>query len=299
MCARTVPVLSASRVDWMAAPLGLIAGLGDLPVVIAENAVATGQGVHVLRLKGFEEPRLAGYPGSVVGLGEIGAVISKFRDAGCRDIVFAGIVRRPNFSDLKLDLRGAALLPRVISEARKGDDALLRVLVNEFERSGFNVIGSDQAHASLLAPSGLIGGPAPSDAMLADMKVAARVAAASGALDIGQGCVVCDGLVLAVEAQEGTDEMLRRCAALPETIRGSASARRGVLVKRPKPLQERRIDLPTTGVSTVELASAAGLAGIAVEAGGALMLNRPAMQAKADTLGIFLYGFDPDLGVGT
>ena len=283
----------------MPAPLGLIAGLGDLPVAIAENAVATGQGVHVLRLKGFEEPRLAGYPGSVVGLGEVGAVITRLRDAGCRDLVFAGNVSRPNFSDLKLDLRGAALLPKVLSEARKGDDALLRVLVGEFEKNGFNVIGSEQAHAALLAPAGLIAGPAPSAALLADLEVAARVASASGALDIGQACVVCDGLVLAVEAQEGTDEMLRRCAALPDTIRGTPLARRGVLVKRPKPVQERRIDLPTTGVSTVELAAAAGLAGIGVEAGGALMLNRPAMEAKATSLGLFLYGFSPTLGVGS
>jgi DUF1009 family protein len=283
----------------MPAPLGLIAGLGDLPVAIAENAVATGQGVHVLRLKGFEEPRLAGYPGSVVGLGEVGAVITRLRDAGCRDLVFAGNVSRPNFSDLKLDLRGAALLPKVLSEARKGDDALLRVLVGEFEKNGFTVIGSEQAHAALLAPAGLIAGPAPSAALLEDLAVAARVASASGALDIGQACVVCDGLVLAVEAQEGTDEMLRRCAALPETIRGTALARRGVLVKRPKPVQERRIDLPTTGVSTVELAAAAGLAGIGVEAGGALMLNRAAMQAKATSLGLFLYGFSPTLGIGS
>ncbi len=281
----------------MPAPLGLIAGLGDLPVAIAENAVATGQGVHVLRLKGFEEPRLADYPGSVVGLGEVGAVISRLRAAGCEDLVFAGIVRRPNFSDLKLDLKGAALLPKVLSEARKGDDALLRVLVSEFEKSGFNVIGSDQAHANLLAPAGLIAGAPPSEMSLGDMLVAARVAAASGALDIGQACVVCDGLVLAVEAQEGTDEMLRRCAALPEAIRGRVGARRGVLVKRPKPEQERRIDLPTTGVSTVELAAAAGLAGIGIEAGGALMLNRPAMMETAERLGLFLFGFKPELGL--
>jgi len=282
----------------MTAPLGLIAGLGDLPVAIAENAVSTGQGVHVLRLRGFEEPRLAAYPGSVVGLGEVGAVIARLKAAGCRDLVFAGNVRRPNFADLRLDLRGAALLPRVISQARHGDDALLRVLVDEFERHGFNVIGSEEAHAALLAPAGLIAGAPLSEADRSDLEVAARVAAAIGALDIGQACIVCDGLVLAVEAQEGTDEMLRRCRALPSEIRGSAGARRGVLVKRPKPLQERRIDLPTTGLSTVDLAAAAGLSGIGVEAGGALMLNRPAMEARARELGLFLYGFPPDLGMG-
>lgn len=280
----------------MSTPLGLIAGLGELPVAIAENAVSTGQGVYVLRLKGFEEPRLSHYPGTVVGLGEIGAVMDRLKTAGCQEVVFAGNVSRPDFKNLKLDFKGIALLPKVIAEARKGDDALLRVLVNEFEKNGFRVIGSDAAHASLLAPEGHIAGPQPNARDFQDIDVAARVAAAAGALDIGQGCVVCDGLVLAVEAQEGTDEMLRRCANLPEAIRGNSVDRRGVLVKRPKPVQERRIDLPTTGVSTIELAAAAGLAGIAIEAGGALMLNRAMMEQRARELGIFILGFSADIG---
>jgi UDP-2,3-diacylglucosamine hydrolase len=280
----------------MTSPLGLIAGLGELPVAIAENAVSTGQGIYVLRLKGFEEPRLAAYPGSVVGLGEVGTVIDRLKAAGCQEVVFAGNVSRPDFRNLKLDLKGIALLPKVIAEARRGDDALLRVLVSEFEKNGFRVIGSDAAHASLLAPEGHIAGPSPSARDLQDIEVAARVAAAAGALDIGQGCVVCDGLVLAVEAQEGTDEMLRRCANLPAAIRGTLTDRRGVLVKRPKPVQERRIDLPTTGVSTIELAAAAGLAGIAIEARGALMLNRPIMEKRAAELGVFIFGFPANLG---
>lgn len=278
----------------MGGPLGLIAGLGELPVAIASHAVASGQGVYVLRLKGFEEPDLAEYPGDVVGLGEIGHVIDKLKAAGCKDLVFAGIVKRPNFKDLKLDMRGAMLLPRVIAEARKGDDALLRVLVAEFEKHGFKVIGSEEANRALLAPAGLVAGPEPAAEHLADIRHAAKVAAATGALDIGQGCVVCDGLVLAVEAQEGTDEMLKRCALLPEEIRGTPGARRGVLVKRPKPVQERRIDLPTTGVSTVKLVAAAGLAGLAVEAGGALLLRRAEMEETANELGVFIYGFEPD-----
>ena len=281
----------------MCEPLGLIAGLGELPVAIAENAVATGQGVYVLRLKGFEEPLLEKFPGSVVGLGEIGAVVDRLKAAGCRDVVFAGNVSRPDFKNLKLDFRGLALLPRVIAEARKGDDALLRVLVNEFEKHGFRVIGSDAAHASLIAPAGLLAGPAPTQTMMDDIRIGAKVAAATGALDIGQGCVVCEGLVLAVEAQEGTDEMLRRCAMLPAAIRGTKDVRRGVLVKRPKPVQERRIDLPTTGVSTIELAAAAGLAGIAIEERGSLMLNRLRMEQRASDLGIFIYGFPANLGL--
>lgn len=279
------------------APLGIIAGLGELPGAIAESAIASGQGVYILRLKGFEEPALADYPGDVVGMGEIGGALKRFKAAGCEEIVFAGIVKRPHFADLKLDLKGAALLPKVISEARKGDDALLRVLVGVFERNGFKVIGSHEAHAQLLVPAGLIAGPQPTENDMADIEHAARVAAASGTLDIGQGAVVCNGLVLAVEAQEGTDAMLERCASLPETIRGTASDRRGVLVKRPKPDQELRIDLPAAGISTVERVAAAGLAGLALQSDGALMLNKAGMIEAAERLGVFIYGFEPDLGL--
>jgi UDP-2,3-diacylglucosamine hydrolase len=111
-----------------------------------------------------------------------------------------------------------------------------------------------------------------------------------GRLDIGQGAVVVDGLVLAVEAQEGTDAMLARCALLPEALRGVPGARRGVLVKWPKPIQERRVDLPTIGVRTIENAAAAGLAGVAGEAGGVLVLDREAVIAAADRLGLFVAG---------
>lgn len=275
-------------------PLGIVAGLGELPGVIAQNAVAEGRGVYVLRLKGFEEPALADYPGKIVGLGEFGGLLKGLRQAGCEDVVFAGIVKRPDFRKLNLDMRGARLLPKVIKAARQGDDALLRVMVDALESEGFNVISAQAANANLLAPQGLLAGEPPRSEDLADIRRAAEIAATIGALDIGQGCVVCDGLVLAVEAQEGTDAMLERVAALAEEIRGTNAARRGVLVKRPKPMQERRIDLPTTGVSTVEKVAAAGLAGLAIEAGGALMLGRNAMCETAERLGVFIYGFAPD-----
>ena len=278
------------------APLGIIAGLGDLPVAIAENAIEEGQGAYVLRLKGFDDPALARFPGEAIGLGEVGGILKKLKSAGCEEVVFAGIVKRPDFSNLKLDVKGVTLLPKVLSAAKKGDDALLRVLVNEFEKQGFKVLGSHEAHKQVLAPEGIIAGHQPTDEEFLDIEHAARVASATGALDIGQGSVVCNGLVLAVEAQEGTDAMLDRCAALPEEIRGSALRRKGVLVKRPKPAQELRIDLPTTGVSTVEKVAAAGLAGLAIEAGGALLLNRRKMIERAEELGVFIYGFAPETG---
>lgn len=273
------------------APLGIIAGLGQLPVTVAEAATQRGQGVYVLRLKGFVEPLLSEYPGETVSFAEVGKVIKAFRKAGCVQVCFAGIVKRPEFSALKPDLKGMSLLPKVIAAARKGDDALLSLLTQTFEAEGFQIIGADEAAGQLVAPAGVFAGTAPSEMELSDLKKAALVASEMGRLDVGQGAIVCDGLVLCVEAQEGTDVMLQRCASLPGEIRGTLNHKRGVLVKRPKPAQDRRIDLPTIGTQTLELAAASGLAGIGFEEGGALLLDEARLKEKANALGLFLYGF--------
>ena len=162
----------------MSSPLGIIAGLGDLPVDLARRAVDEGRGVHVLRIAGFEEPRLKDFPGETVSIGEIGRQIKSLKAAGCEEIVFAGVVKRPDFSNIKLAMRGTLLLPKVVSAARNGDDALLRVLVETFEKEGFRIIGAEDAASDLRAPSGLIAGPEPSESQMADRTKGARIAAA-------------------------------------------------------------------------------------------------------------------------
>jgi len=191
----------------------------------------------------------------------------------------------------QFDEEAQRMLPALLAAMPKGDDALLRAVLSEHERAGFRVVGVEEAMSDLLAGAGVWGAHAPDARSMRDIAKAAKVASATGAFDIGQGVVVCDGLVLAVEAQEGTDAMLMRVAALPQAIRGAPGARRGVLVKRPKPIQERRIDLPTIGVRTIAGAAAAGLAGVAVEAGGALAVRRADLIAAADQAGLFVYGF--------
>jgi len=274
------------------APVGVIAGGGDLPRQLLDRLTAAGTPVFVLAIAGAADAALVGeYPGAEVSIGEIGRQIEALRAAGCRDVTFVGIVRRPDFSSLRLDMKGALLLPKVVAAARKGDDALLRVVLQVYEDAGFRVRGADEFAASLLAEAGALGKQTPDEAAANDIRIAARAAAAIGELDIGQGAVSCDGVVLALEAQEGTDAMLRRCATLPPHLRGAPGARRGVLVKRPKPIQERRIDLPTIGVDTIRLAAEAGLAGVAVEAGAAIVLDAPGVRTLADELGLFVYGF--------
>jgi DUF1009 family protein len=135
-----------------------------------------------------------------------------------------------------------------------------------------------------------MGRVAPSEESEEDIAAAFKIVRAMGALDIGQAAVVCNGYTLAVEAAEGTDAMVARIATLPEHLRGTPAKRRGVLAKASKPIQDRKTDLPVIGVQTVKGAGAVGLAGIAVEAGGALILGKRAVIEEADRLGLFLVG---------
>jgi hypothetical protein len=202
-------------------------------------------------------------------------------------------VSRPEWSDLKLDARGALALPKVIAAALKGDDALMRAMLGIFEKEGFRVVGTADAAPNLIAAAGVYGRHKPDKQAQADIAQARGVVRSMGELDIGQAAAVADGLVLAVEAAEGTDAMLERLVHLSKNLRGTPQKRRGVLVKAPKPAQDRRIDLPVIGVRTIELAAAGGLAGVAVEAGAALLMRKAKIVEAADRLGLFVMAFEP------
>lgn len=273
--------------------LGLIAGGGALPFTLAERCRAAGRPLFVIRLRGFAGPELSALPGAEVGIAELGRLFDTLRREDCEAVCFAGVVKRPDFSALKPDFRGVRVLPGAIAAARRGDDALLRFLLGEFEREGFSVEGAHEVDASITLGEGPLGRLAAREEHAEDIALAVKVACDLGRWDIGQSVVVADGLVLAVEAQEGTDALLGRIGALPQALRGSAERRLGVLAKWPKPIQERRVDLPTLGPETVERASQAGLAGIVGEAGGVLVLDREQVVALADRLGLFVQGLPP------
>jgi DUF1009 family protein len=273
--------------------LGIIAGGGDLPVKLAEYCRSEARSYFVARIAPLTEPTLADHPGADAPLDKMGARFAALKAAGCDAVVLAGAVKRPDFATFDPDEKTREMLPRILPAAAQGDDALLRALVAECEREGFLVVGADDVFGALRTSAGALGAVGPGDEAMADIRLASQVIAALGQFDIGQGAIVCARLVLAVEAQEGTDNMLARVAGMRSAIRGTPDARRGVLVKRPKPAQERRIDLPVIGVRTIELAGEAGLAGVAIEAGGALIVDRDAVVARADALGMFVYGLDP------
>ncbi len=271
--------------------LGIAAGGGPLPLAVADAARASGRDVFIVGVRGAAGPGIERYPHGWVRVGAMGRFLKLFKSAGCTEVVIIGPMTRPTLRDIVPDFRGLLLLPRFIRRMKTGDDALLRGVVEFLEDNGIRVIGAETVLPSLLAAEGLLSRAAPSPSQETDIDAAIRAAQEIGARDIGQGAVVCRGKVLALEDVKGTDAMLGRVAAMPPEGRGSVTARDGVLVKLPKPAQERRVDLPTIGVRTVERAAAAGLAGIAVEAGGAIVADAEGVARKADEFGLFVLGF--------
>ena len=271
--------------------LGLVAGGGRLPLAIARACRERGRGLFVVRLTGHADPALQSFDGDAAGVGEFGRAIGLLKAAGCTSVCFAGTVSRPDFESLQADEVGRASLPTLIEAAKAGDDALLRATARIFVDAGFALEGAHEVEgAAETLPAGLLGAVEPSADDRADCARALAVARMIGEQEIGQGAVVARGLVLAVEAQEGTDAMLARVATLPAALRGFPELRRGVLAKAPKPVQDLRLDMPVIGPRTLEAAAAAGLAGVAGEAGAVIVLDVEETTAIADRLGLFILG---------
>jgi len=274
--------------------LGLIAGGGALPRAVAEAVRATGRPIFVVPLVGsVTEDWVREFPHTFLSPGEPGRIIKALKEAGAGDVLLAGRVDRPKFSEMKLDAKGVMLLPKAIAAAKKGDDALLRFIVGICEDEGLNAVSVAEAAPALVAGEGPLGRVMPDAEHTADITQALRIVHALGALDVGQAAVVCEGLALSVEAAEGTDAMLARVGTLRESLRGTPERKRGVLVKALKPTQDAKTDMPVVGIQTVQNAAAVYLAGIAVEAGSALILDKQAVAAEADRLGLFVTGIKP------
>ncbi len=270
--------------------IGLLAGDGDLPKAVITAARQDGYDIFVAHLGKVIDMDVEG---ANFSLGEFGKITKAFKKTNVTHVCFAGNVARPDFKKLRPDFKTLTKLPGAIKAAKDGDDALLKYVVQTFEDDGFAVIAPQDLCSSLLMPDGALGAHSLTKGHRDDAEKAMKTAMAIGELDIGQGAIICRGLVLAVEAQEGTDAMLRRVADLPLDIRGSSDSRAGVLAKMLKPCQEERVDLPTIGPETIKLAAEAGLAGIIVESGNAFVLDKEAVVSAADAAKMFVVGLPP------
>ena len=252
-------------------PAALASGLSEPPLVAALDGSAP-EGLTVdLR---FRVERLVPF-------------LRALERDGVGQVIFAGAVTRPRLDPALLDEATASLLPRLMGAMAQGDDATLRVVIELFEEFGFSVVGVGQVAPALLPGAGMLAGSvSPRDE--ADAARAAAIVAALGAVDVGQGAVVAQGLCLGVEALPGTDALLTQVAGIgalrPDPARG-----KGVFYKAAKPGQDRRIDLPTIGPETLRGVVAAGLGGLAFQAGSVICLDLDEMRALAGELGLFLW----------
>jgi DUF1009 family protein len=266
-----------------------------MPLRVAEAARGAGRAVFAVLVEGFAEPReWQAFPHAVVRLGAVGQTLTLFRQAGVRQIVMAGRLKRPSLLSLRLDGEGARLAARIGRQALfGGDDALLTAVIAALREEGFDPLGAQQVFEQLLIGGGYHGRARADAEALADIRRGIDVCRQLGRADTGQACVVQQGMVLAVEAIEGTDAMLARSAGLRREGAG------GVLVKLVKPSQSPLVDLPVIGPDTVRAVAAAGLAGIAVEARrdghvGTIVIDRDTTVSAADAAGVFLLAIDAD-----
>lgn len=277
-----------------AGPLGIVAGGGAFPAAVAEAARASGREVVLLLMQGFADPALERYEHLWFRLGSLGTVTRWARSRGVREVVMVGALTRPRVRDLGLDFTMVRLLPRIARLFRGGDNHLLSGVLGLVAEQGFVLRGAHEVAPGLLLPAGVLGRVAPGARQRDDMAKGLQVIRTLGQFDVGQGVIVVDGLVACVEAAEGTDQMLQRYGELRRTGRLRFAAGTGVLVKAPKPGQDRRVDLPSLGPGTVVRAAEVGLAGIAFEAGGAIVPDAQALVASADAAGLFVVGLPPE-----
>jgi DUF1009 family protein len=278
-----------------AGPLAVVCGGGSLPVEVARAAQRQGRLVVLLGLRGSADPEaLSEFHHHWVGIGQFGRICRYARAEGCRDVVMIGSLVRPSLRQVRVDFLTLLLLPQIVRAYQSGDNHLLSNIARLFEEQGFRVLGAHEVAPEILMPLGAMGRRQPAQNDWSDIRRGLALLRATGPFDIGQAAVVSDNRVLAVEAAEGTDQMLERLAELRRSGRIQARDGIGVLVKAPKPDQDRRIDLPSIGPRTVEGVKRAGLAGIAVAADSTIVAEPGRIVAAADNADVFVVGVDDD-----
>ena len=259
-----------------AAPVGLIAGSGRLPVLFAQAAARAGRTVVIVAHESESDPQLPAL--AWVKLGQLGRIVEVLRSAGVTEAVFCGGIRKPRLFDVRPDWLGLKALSRMRSF---GDDAALRAIAAALEAEGVRIVSPMPFVPELVASRGALGKRRLTEEQRADAAFGLAAARALGAADIGQTVVVKRGVVLAVEAVEGTDACIAR---------GGALGKGAVVVKARKPQQDDRFDAPAVGPRTVDALVAAGCSALAIEAGAALVLDRDELAAAADRAGLAVEG---------
>ncbi len=279
--------------DGCSRPLAILCGGGGLALEAAGLARGHGRDVFLIGIVGSASAEIEAFPHVWVRLGEAGKLFAALRERAIVDLAILGAVRRPDLSDLRLDWGAVRRAPEIARLLRGGDDGLLKGVARLLELEGLKIVGVEEFAPQLLTPAGLLAGPAPDRSAEAAIRFGAALLRALSPFDIGQGAVVVDARVLAVEAAEGTDAMLGRVAEMRAAGRLRLKGRAGVFVKAAKRGQDRRLDLPAVGRATIAAAASAGLSGVGIAAGEVLIADRARFVEAAEAAGLFVFGWTP------
>ena len=268
--------------------LGIIAGGGSVPEALVRACDEKGIEVFIVGFEDQTNPLLLEGRSHMWGkLGSAGQIIKTLKSHGVRDLVLIGSLRRPSLSELRPDLKTAEFFAKIGFKAL-GDDGLLCAVRDTLAQEGFRMHGVHKFAEELLAPEGAIGRYEPKQEDWGDIRRGFEVSQAIGHMDVGQSVIIQEGIVIGVEAIEGTDALMERCRYL------FRKGRKPVLVKTCKPGQDYDFDLPTIGPDTVEKAHEYGLGGVVVHAGQSLIYDRQGVEAAADKHKIFVYGLSSE-----
>ncbi len=274
--------------------IAIIAGAGRLPRLVADEAARQGLDPLIVPYPGLAPDWAAGFPQQPFTFDDLAALFPTLTARGCDRVVMAGRVTRPRLDPARASAATRPLLQRLAPALAEGDDRALGAVARLFTEQGFAIVAPHELLGGLLGPEGVIGRIRPSAADRADLDRARGLVRALGALDIGQGAVVAQGLCLALETLPGTEAMLDFVARHAARLRPDPAGARGVLFKGPKPGQDLRMDMPALGPETALQAARAGLGGIGYAAGRTLLIDRADLIAAADREGLFLIGLPPD-----
>jgi len=281
-------ILKQHRMNSSNKKIGIIAGSGELPKQLIKACQEDKREYFIVALDNTtEEETVKNTPHSWIHIGKVSGIIKELKKQNVTDVLLAGRVGRPSPSSLNLDFGGLKLLIKLSKLDSKGDDKIFSTIIKYIEGFGFDVIGAEEILENLLIKKEVLGEETPDEVSLNDISIGTKAALAIGDLDIGQAVIVQQGQILGVEGPEGTDRLVKRCREF------HAEGKGGVLIKVKKPTQDDRVDLPSIGVTTVQNAYDNNLIGIAVEAGGSLVIDREAVIKKANELGIFILGIEP------
>ena len=266
--------------------LCVIAGGGILPRKLADNFDPSGDRIFFLAFRNVTDPEVvAGRHHEWLELGEVQKAIDAMHRNNVDKVVMAGPIQRPALSSLALDIRALQMLAKGGLKAF-GDDGLLSLVAKEIEKEGIKVIGIEQILPGVLTKEGLLAGPAPTKISWDDIKRGLQVLNSLGPCDVGQSIAVQEGIVLAIEAIEGTDQMIERAGSLQRNVSGP------ILIKISKTNQDKRVDLPTAGPETVNNAIRSGFQGLALEANNSLLLDKDRVIKIAEKNSFFVIGVD-------